>query len=92
MSPAHSQGRLNPLLRVSPLMHARLKAAALAERRQLIEVVEFAFDQYLQANHPSIISSITHVPELSVPDVATAPADAPKKAKQPRKPRSPKAR
>lgn len=90
MSPASSKGRLNPLIRVSPLMHARLKAAASAERRQLIEVVEFAFDQYLRANHPEVISSITHVPEPTAPDVAPSPAGAPKEAKQPRKPRAPR--
>jgi hypothetical protein len=87
MSPASSKGRLNPLIRVSPLMHARLKAAAAAERRQLIEVVEFAFDQYLRANHPAVISSVTHVPEPSGPVVEPSQLVAPKAPKQPRKPR-----
>lgn len=90
MASEHSQGRQNRLIRVSPLMHARLKAAATAERRQLIEVIEFAFDQYLQANHPNVISEITHVPESPAPAVEPTKPGPPKQAKPPRKPRAPR--
>ena len=80
------------VVRLDDLTHLRLKAAAEAEGRDMSVIVERVLLAYYRAEHPSIISSITHVPELSAPDVVTAPADAPKKAKAPRKPRSPKAR
>jgi hypothetical protein len=79
-------------VRLEPLTHLRLKAAADAERRDMKEIVDHALLVYIRAEHPNITSSITHVPEPIAPDVAQAQAGAPKKAKQVRKPRSPKAR
>jgi hypothetical protein len=79
------------VVRLDDLTHLRLKAAAEAEGRDMSVIVERVLLAYYRAEHPSIISSITHVPEPIAPDVAQAPADAPKKAKTPRKPRSPKA-
>ncbi len=74
-------------VRLEPLTHLRLKAAADAERRDMKEVVDHALTVYIRAEHPNVISSITHVPEPSGLVVEPSQLVAPKAPKQPRKPR-----
>lgn len=80
----------NCVVRLDDLTHLRLKAAAEAEDRDMSAVVERVLLAYFRAEHPEVISAITHVPEPTAPDVAPSPAGAPKEAKPPRKPRTPR--
>lgn len=77
-------------VRLEPLTHLRLKAAADAERRDMKEVVDHALLVYIRAEHPNVISAITHVPETHAPAVEPTKPGPPKQAKAPRKPRAPR--
>lgn len=75
------------VVRIDELTHLRLKAVAEIEDRDMSAVVERVLLAHMRAEHPTVISSITHVPAPS------APSSEPKqpggqKAKPTRKPRS----
>ena len=76
----------NCVVRLDELTHLRLKAAAEAEDRDMSAVVERVLLAYFRAEHPEVISSVTHVPEPTGPSVAPSQPVAPKAPKQPRKP------
>lgn len=68
-------------LLVSPIWHARINAACAKERRSIIDVVEFALDAYLKANHPDILKEIVEDSEAAEPvEQVKPPQKKPKKS------------
>ena len=78
------------VVRLDDLTHLRLKAVAEIELRDMTAVVELALNNYIRANHPQVISSITSVPEPAAPSGGPTKAAAPKAPKAARKPKAPR--
>lgn len=71
------------VVRLDAVTHARLKAVAKIEDRDMAVVVERVLTDYFRANYPQVLTEIVSVPEQS--DPASEPASSQKAAPRARK-------
>ncbi len=72
------------VVRVDALTHARLKAVATIEDRDMAVVVDRVLNDYFKTNYPSVVTEIVSVPEPDAPSSGPA-SPVREKARKPRK-------